>query len=222
MFSTDRDLLVLEPRLFHDISWSAQKLLDSASGGAITSGSDILTITGATLISLGITTGAVVLVGLNPATPIEVVERLSDTQLRVSRLRGAPSDPIIPPASGAALKVVVHSFSPQRRLVHDQLLRALGMEPTDPGLVDGADRPGPSDITNPAAFVLAECLGALHLIFSSAAALVGADAALWTKARSYGERFQAERVRLAAAIDLDGDGRPDAVRRPSIMRFIRD
>lgn len=219
MFATDRDLLVLEPRLFHDISWSAQKLVDSASGGVIDTAGTKLTVSSIDFAGLGVGGGSVVLLGATTPTPIEVLSRLSATELSVSRLRASTSDAAVPVTPASGQKVVVHSFRPQLSLVHAQLLRMVGIEPDD--AAPPADQPVEADITNPRAFVLAEALGALHLIFSSAAALVGSDSPLWVKATMYAERFRAERTRLQAELDLDGDGEPDAVRRPNVVQFVR-
>lgn len=212
MFATDRDLLMFEPRLFFDVSWASQKLVDSASGGSINSAGDTLTLSGGTFDSLGIGEGFVVIAG---ATPLEVVERLSATQVRISRLRASAGDALIPAASGSGLKVVIHTFRPQIAIVHRQVMRMLGIEP------GGGSSPRESDITNPSSLVPAEALGALHLIFSSAAALVGGDSTLWVKARMYEERFRRERRRVVAEIDLDGDGRADTIRRASAAQFMR-
>lgn len=222
MFTTDRDLIILEPRLFFDISWTAQKLLDSASGGSINSGGDTLTLAGAAFDALGIGAGFIALIGTNPVTPLEVVARLSATTLQVSRLRASESDALIPAASGSSLKVVIHTFRPQLGVIHSQLLRLVGIEPGSPSLSAGGGTPGEADITNPRAFALAEALGALHLIFASAAALVGMDSPLWIKAQMYRDRFRAERSRLAAEIDLNGDGEPDTTRRANVLQLTRE
>lgn len=209
MFTTDRDLLVLEPRLFLDVSWSAQMLVNAPTGGVISAGGDTLTLSGAGFDSLGIDTGFVAVAG---GVPLEVIERIGATMLRISRLRAAVGDPIIPAGAASGLKVVIHTFRPQIALVHAQVLRALGIEP---GSMHEAG------ITNSRAMNLAESLGALHMIFSSAAALVGADSPLWMKARMYAERFRAERGRIVAEIDLDGDGEADTIRRASIVHLVR-
>lgn len=215
MFCTDRDLIVLEPRLFFDVSWTAQKRLDLPTGGAINSAGDTLTVTGADVAALGIEHGFIAVVA---GTPVEVIERLNSTQLRISRLRASTNDALIPAVAGAGLKLTIHTFMPQARVVHEQLLRMIGIEP---GEASAPGRPAAPDITNPRAFALAEALGTLHLIFTSASAAVGGESLLWTKSQTYRERFAAERKRLVAEIDLDGDGEPDAVRRPSVVQFVR-
>ena len=83
------------------------------------------------------------------------------------------------------------------------------------------DSPGEPDITNPGAFARFEAFGALHLIWSSASASSGPDSPLGMLGEEYRRRFERERQRVAARIDLDGDGVPDATRRPNVLRFIR-
>ncbi len=214
MFATDRDLLALEPRLFHDIAWSAQRLLD-VTNASVNSAGTMLTIPAVDLAALGIAEGFVAVVA---GVPLEVLERTSATTLTVSRLRAVHTEPPIPAAPGSNLKATISTFRPQISLVHDQMLRTIGIEPGEPS-APGA--PAETDITNPRALILAESLGALHLIFSAAAALVSEDSPLWAKARMYRERFTLERRRLTVEIDLDADGEPDAIRRPNAIQFAR-
>lgn len=211
MFATDRDLLALEPRLFFDIAWTAQKLVD-ATGASINSAGDTLTLSGVDFESLGIEGGFVVVAG---QAPYEVVERLAPTQLRISRLRAGTHYPLIPGAPAPDVSLVISTFRPQIGIVHGQLLRTLGIEP------GSQESPKESDITNPRALALAEALGALHLVFASAAALVSFDSPLWAKARLYRERYAAERQRIAALVDLNGDGVPEVTRRPNVFQFLR-
>ncbi|MDX2116300.1 MAG: hypothetical protein SFZ24_11875 [Planctomycetota bacterium] len=217
MFATDRDLLVLEPRLFFDVSWTAQKLFESASGGAVSTPGDTLTVAGAGFDALRVGAGMIALVGTAPVTPLEVIARTGATTLSVSRLRAATSDEALPAPAGTGLRVVIHTFAPQIGLVHAQLLRLVGIDPDHPP----HDGPSASSITNPRRFALAEALGALHLIFASAAALTGESSPAWARAQMYAQRFREERSRLVAELDLDGDGLPEVTRRPNVLRVAR-
>ncbi len=214
MFATDRDLLVLEPNLFRDAAWLGQRLL--AATGSSTASS--LTITGGDFIGAGVTAGNVLLLD---GLPVEVVSVSGAATAIVSLLRPDPDDPPIAPQSVTSRPVVVFTFRPQIVLIHNQVLRMLGIEPADPPAPPFFGRPTAASITNPAALALVEALGALHLVYSAAAALSDPDSPLATRAEVYRQRFSAQRHRTAARIDLDGDGLPDATRRLNIVQFTR-
>ena len=215
MFATDRDLLAFEPTLFRDVMWISQRLVD----GMATISSSVLTMSSADAAfdAAGVTAGHVVFIN---GVSYEVLERLSSTQLRLSRPRPTADGVQIPVANiGAATAARVATFAPQLAHVHDQLLRMLGIEPGE------ASAPGPpaeADITNPEALMRAECLGALHLIFAAAGALAPADSPTNQRAEFYRMRYAQERERAAAEIDLDGDGQPDAIRSLNVRYLVRE
>lgn len=213
-FSTDRDLLVLEPNLFRDVAWSAQ-LRATASDAAIAS--TTLTSASSNFTAARVSPGMIALV--NDA-PLEIVSLDSDTALTVSRLRDDAQDDLVAPlpVSGAALRIA--TFGPQRALVHTQLLAALGL---DPAPADN-EQPGPpsaAHVVNTRDLALVESLGAMHIILASAAALVGDHSTLWTKASLYRDRFDHARRRLAAHLDLNSDGVADAQRRITVAHLTR-
>lgn len=216
MFATDRDLVTLEPGLMRDVGWSGQMLVR----GVGTIAGSVLTLSPgpeADLQAAGVGPGHVALVA---GTSYEVVEVLGPLSARVSRLRDLPGDPVRPasPVSNAA--VTVTTFSPQIRVVHEQVLRMAGIEPSAPA---GPGRPGAGAITNGPSLARLEALGALHLVFAAAAAPGGdlTPASWWSRASMYRERFAAERQRIVAEIDTDGDGSPDATRRLNMVQFVR-
>jgi len=216
MFATDRDLLALEPSLFTDIRWAAQTVLDSAPA-TLSAGGLTLTIPGVDLAQRAVQPG---MVALLDSLPVEIIAVDSPTMLTISRPRPRADDPPIPvlrtPLAVGA--VTIHTFGAQIGIVHDQLLRALGIEPgapAHPGIVTE------SAITNPRALAHVEALGALHIIFAAASALANEESLAWHKARLYRERFSHERRTVAAAIDLDADGIAEAVRRISTVQLNR-
>jgi len=209
-FATDRDLLVVEPTLFRDAAFASQTLVQT-SDASVASGT--LTSAAADFTAAGVDVGAVVMVA---GTPLEVLARLSTTQLTVSRLRESTVDAAIAPAPATAAQLTISTFLPQIRVIHDMLLRAIGVDPADPGAAVTE-----ASVTNPSAFRRAEALGALHLIFAAAAPMVRDDSPLWAKAELHRMRFASERRRLVAGIDLDGDGLPDAARRINVIQLIR-
>jgi len=212
-FAVDRDLLVLEPGLFREVSWVGQRLIrgtGDASGTALTMTSQDVLFDAA---SVG--DGHVVLIG---GAAYEVIDRVSGTVLTISRLRGAFDDAAIPVTGSTGAEVEVSTFGPQIATVHRQVLRMLGIEPDitpDPGQVSEVS------ILNRTAMARLEALGALHLVYSAASSALGSQTPLGKKSEFYRQRFSSERQRTVAMIDLDGDGRPDATRRLNVIQFLR-
>ncbi len=213
MFVNDRDLLVLEPNLVRDVGWIGQRLVKGTgdvSGTTLTMTSQDI---GFDLIEVG--AGHVVVVG---GVVYEVIARISSTQLTLSRMRAADDGATLVPSPVSGAAVEVPSFGPQRAMVHGQVLRMLGIDPDE---ATGAGVVTEASITNRKSFVLFEVLGVLHLIFAAASALAVESSPAAFKAGMYRERFGAERGRVAARIDTDGDGVADATRRPSVVQLVR-
>ena len=214
MFATDRDLLVYEPRLFLDVGWLGQRLVRVTA--AVASG--LAVATGTDFGALGVRVGSVA--SYNDAS-YEVVQVLGVGQIGLSRLRGEPTDAVIPTPNTPAATLDVVSFRPQLGVMHVQILRMLGIEPEDPR--EGALTE--SAILNPGSVTRLECLGTLHLIFAaaSAAAAPGSigGSGYAQRALMYRERFAAERGRVSVLIDVDGDGEPEATRRPGVGHLMR-
>ncbi len=211
-FVADRDLVVLEPGVFRDAAWTAQRVMSGVgdvSGTALT-----LTSGGPDFVSAGVDVGMVVLIDSAPA---EVIERVSATALTVSRVRGDADDPARPLVSAAGVKVEVFTFGAALEGVHRRVLRMLGIEPGG-GVGDALTE---SAITNPEALTRLEALGALHAIYAAASAAGPVGAAMGERAEAYRVRFSEERQRAAARVDLDGDGVPDATRRLNVIQFVR-
>lgn len=210
-FAADRDLLIIEPTLFRDVAWLGQRLLE---GVADLAGSTMtLTTYDHDLAALDIRPGAVVLAN---DVPHEITEILGPTDATISRIRADRDDPLIAPGASPPLTVEIHSFRPQLEMIHRQVLRMAGIEPSDAGADVTTD-----NITNPAALRAVESHGALHLIYSAAAALGGDDSPLASRARLHRAIFGIERQRALVELDLDGDGLPDATRRLNAIQFVR-
>ncbi|XHC25343.1 hypothetical protein ABWH91_14110 [Phycisphaerales bacterium ac7] len=82
MFATDRDLWILEPRLFDDIAFSAQARLTNQPA-TVGAGSLALNFTGIDLTALGLVPGMVI--ALDGYGRFEITEVTSATALGVSR-----------------------------------------------------------------------------------------------------------------------------------------
>lgn len=213
MFTTDADLLRMEPLLFRDLFWLGQRLTRGFA-----------TISGTTLTGLGLdvpfdqTPIGAGHVCTADGVSYEVIERTSATTLTISRLRANPADPIITPTPLSNKPMHVAAFAPQRAIAHAQLLRQFGIEPdlpTQPG------EPTADSILNPGGLVRLETLASLAIVFSAGGSLTPQVSELDARAERYAALYRREREGAAAILDLDGDGFPDAVRRARVTPLIR-
>ena len=220
MFATDRDLWILEPRIFDDIAFSAQTRLINQPC-TVASGSTQLVFTAVDLESLALTPGMVIALG--GIGRFEITQVLSATTLAVSRLRHASSAPAIPIPAPDTTKTTatILTFAPQIDLAHRALLALLGIEPGSPPESPLPGAAYATQVTNPHALVRAEALAALHLIYSAASALAPSGTLHTDRAQMYAQRAAAERMRISAHLDLDGDSLPDITRSPSTTRLRR-
>ncbi len=197
-FSSDRDLLAIEPAVFEDVPFTAQKRLQvtdaSVSGTTLTS-------TAADFVSTGVAAGSVVMIN---GIAHEVVERTDANTLEVSLPRSHTSDPGIPGGDGTGLNLIAQTFGPQAELVHDGLLRLIGVDPDNPD-ADISE----SSVLSVTLMARIEALGTLELIYSAAASLVGDNDALLMKAGEYRRRFRQACTRAIVLLDMDGDGQAD-------------
>lgn len=209
MLATDRDLLVYEPNLLRELGWASQRLVRAT--GAISGTTLTISAYDVDLAAAGVGPGHVVVID---GAPLEIVERLSATTATVSRLRADPAGPAIAPSPMSGKPASIATFSPQIALVGGQILRLLGLEPTDEARV-----------TNPDSLRRLVSLGALHLAYTAASAAGGEQgwsSRTWSRGQYYLQRFADERERAEARVDLDGDGIPDACRRLNVAQLVRD
>jgi len=210
-FSNDRDLLAYEPALFTELPLAGQQRLRatdaSVVGTTLSSGS-------ADFDAAAIAAGHVVLLF---ETPCEVLERIDAHTLTVSRLRGSEEEPAIPPGDAANAEIRIRTFAPQARLVHEDLLRTLGIDRDNP-----AETLSASSVISLATVRQVEVLGTLALAYA-AATVAGEDAPpIHAKATHYQRQFDRARRRAVVLIDTNGDGQPDLHRRPANITLTRD
>jgi hypothetical protein len=210
-FITDRDLLIQEPDLFRDAGFLAQKLITAT--GSITSGK--LTITGSDFAAVNVTVGHVVVHG---STPLEITLRNSATQVTVSMLRASIDDAVIPPPNASTAAVSVFTFAPQISAAHATVLSMLGLAAAGKGIAGEADE---TAVTNPRDLATLESAIALSLIWAAAASVAGPASNAASRADYFRMHAGRERAIAAARLDLDGDGIPDAERRPGAASFLR-
>lgn len=207
MFAADRDLLILEPLLLRDLAWTGQRPLQAVGSIA----GSTLTLASGDLIAAGVSAGQVALVG---GAALEIVQVLSAVSATVSLLRADPADPPVAPAPASDAPVSIFTFAPQIAAAHRLVLSMLGLDPdAPPGSPPGV---GAESVLNPRALVRFECLLTLGALWLAAAAQQGAASAAAQRAEAYRRRAAQERSRIAALIDLDGDGRADDTRTPGV------
>ena len=209
-FSTDRDLLVLEPNVFRDVPFVSQQRL-RVSDGAISG--TTLTSASADFAAAEVDAGSVVLVDNRP---LEVVSRNDANTLTVSLARGSMAGAALPPGDGTDLDVAMRTFAPQAALVHDTLLRLVGIDPDDPDAAIDEDA-----IVSLGLMARLEALGTLERVYSAAVAIAGDNESLLQKADQSRRAFHIALERANVLLDTDGDGHADTQRRPGLIRLVR-
>jgi hypothetical protein len=211
MFVLDRDLLAIEPNVFRDVHWLGQRL----SAGTASVAASTLTLTGldVALDAAGVAAGHVVTID---GVGYEILERLGPASATISRVRASLDDPPIPVGTITARPASIHTFAPQASMVHRQVLAMLGLAENP---VEG--ELGPSAVINPRDVARVEALGVLHAVYAAASALAAQGSPLVQRAEHYRRRFGEARRGLQVWIDIDGDGAPDAMRRPSVLQLVR-
>ncbi len=209
-FSTDRDLLAIEPAVFEDVPFAAQRRVSVVDG--VVSGTT-LTSNSADFVSAQVDAGAVLLIS---GIAHEVLTRVDANTLTVSLPRPHKTDAGIPGGDGSSLEVTVQTFSPQAELIHDGLLRLLGIDPDDPDSV--LDE---SAIISQSLMARLEALGTLEVVYSGAASLIGDNDTLLMKAGEYRRRFRQACAGARVSLDTDGDGVVDERLSLGTIRFSR-
>lgn len=212
-FATDRDLLVLEPNLFRDIGWVGQRLTRGA--GSVSGTTLTIAAPEVAFDAAGVGVGNVAVIA---GVSYEVIARLSATQATLSRLRASTDDAVIPPTAAASVECVIHTFEPQLRMAHRQILRMAGVEADDSPIA--GDRTESQVYVEPELTRL-ECLGALSIIWAGAAGLLGSTAPGQQRAEWYRERFMRERDRVRVRILPTAPGRAEEFRSLNVGSFVR-
>ncbi len=164
MFAKDRDLYVLEPGLHKDVAWVGQRRISTIGSLVGTA----LTITNGSFVDAQVSAGHVVIFD---GMALEVVSVEGATQAAVSLMRGDVSGGAVPGVNASNRVAIVYDYSPQRAMVHRQVMTMLGFDVD----ADGFDE---SVVTNPDALVRLEALGTLHLIYAGAGARGGLERSL--------------------------------------------
>ncbi|MEQ9454377.1 MAG: hypothetical protein RLN76_07275 [Phycisphaeraceae bacterium] len=206
-FSQDRDLLAYEPNVFVEVPFTAQERVSVADG--LVSG-NTLTSVEADFVTAGVEVGGVVLI---ERVAHEVLAVIDAGTLSMSAVRGREADAAIAAKAGEQLSVRVRTFAPQATLVHDLLLRLLGLSEED--------SLGEEAVVSLGAMMRLECLGTLEMVYSAAASISGHHEAVLAKAALYRERFRRACREAVIGVDLDGDGRANERRRLGLVSLVR-
>lgn len=216
-FATDRDLLVLEPNLFRDggwVGWAGQRL---SRGTATIAGSTLTATPDVAFDSASVDAGHILTIA---GASYEVTARLSGTQLTLSRVRASPADPALPPSPvPSPAEFVIQTFAPQIAMAHQQILSLAGLERAgSAAALAGAKHEG--QVLLDPDLVRLECLGALAIIWSGAAGLLGAGAPGLERAAWFHERFARERQSVRVRLS-SGSGLAEEIRSLSAARLSR-
>ena len=205
-FSNDADLLAYEPNVFVDLPFAGQRPLrvtDAAVSG--------MTVTSATGGFNDLAAGDVAVVWSSESDKTtHAVASVSDDNTLT--LATAP----VGLAATSGLSFEVRTFEPQAAEVHDELLRALGID-TD----DEEAELDESSVLSVGLMRRLEVLGTLAGVYMAAPALVGDNRTVDAKAERYGQRFVRAMGGARVLIDVDGDGRADVWRSPGVGNLQR-
>lgn len=203
-FSTDRDLLAREPKLFTDLAVLAPPRV-SVNDASVTG--TTLTSASADFIAAGVEPGSVVLLA---GTPHEVTARIDAQTLTVSLLRKSLSHAAIPGTQGTNLALVARSFEAHAALVKGALLELV--------------RTDEDAIVSLTQMAYLETLGTLERLYASAGALLdgGWRDTLLLKADGYRRDFHAALRRASVLLDEDNDGFADRRVDLANVRLIRN
>lgn len=207
---TDRDLLRIEPTAFVAAAPAATMLLTTAD--AAVAGTTLTSAT-ADFAAAGIDASHVALFDVDA---LEVVSRLSATELEVSRPRATSDDAKIAPTAASDKNLKIHTFARLIARTQAELLQALSIDGDDPQLPleEGA-------IVNPAAIAGVLALRVLQRAFAIAAALDPGDLTLAERAAMFASQARAAAAGAVVWLDLDGDGEADQARRLNVASLRR-
>ena len=199
---TDRDLLLVEPSVFTAAATASATNILTATDAAVA---------GTTLSSATSDFAAAEIdaahVAVFDGEALEIISRLSATQLDISRPRAASTDVKIAPTAGSNKTLKVNTFARLIDRTQRDLLQALGMRDDDPELPLDAD-----DVVNAADLGHVLALRVLSRAFAAAVALDPETASLADRAALYAAQADAAAASLAVLIDTDGDGIADQTR----------
>jgi hypothetical protein len=197
-FSTDSDLLAREPGVFAELPFAGQTKLRVTDANI--SGSTVTSTTGG---FNRLSAGDAVLFG---EAAFAIAAIVNNNTLTLAAI----------PSGVTGGTMYVRTFAPQARLVHQELMRVIGIDTDDPDQALGE-----SAIVSVSLMKDLEVLGTLARAYTAAITLTGGTRAVKDKAERYGRLFVRSLLGAAVLIDLDGDGYPDVTRFPGVGEMTR-
>ena len=207
----DVDLLLIEPSLFIDGVAASTNLL-TVTDGEISSGA--LSSAGADFVAAGVDARHVAVIN---GEALEILERVSQTELAVSRPRASSADDPIPPPDATSQTLTINTFARLIDQTQRDLLQGLALREDDP------DQPLDEDnVASAAALGRLIALRAIERAFSLAATFDMNDETLPARAAHYSALADESAASLAVLLDADGDGQADAVRHARVTILLRE
>ncbi len=213
-FCNDIHLLHWEPNVLRDAAFASQTLISGTGNLAGTA----FTIASGSFSAAHVAQDQVIILTGATAGSYPIVSVDSATELTLSVLYDGlfptSGDPVpSPPGTATGLTYVIRTFWPQRRIISELLLQAAGLDPADPETEQ--------KILNPGALQRACTVGTLHLIYSGLAAAATEPENLNFRADLYEQLYRRALRSATLKLDLNLDGRLDALRRLNVMDLER-
>jgi len=205
MLAQDRDVVVIEPNIYRDVIFASQRLARGTC--EIVEFSFGATESDVALDTAGILPGDVVVAG---GVAYEIMGLGGATDLSISRVREDREGPLVMPPTLGAISFHVATLRPQLRCARELLLRMAGI-PSYGETVAGSPRA--EHVTNARDLIAAQVYATLAMVYSALGAGQGNEGAMNQRAALMQRRFEYEAERTMMLVDMNGDGKPDAVRR---------
>jgi hypothetical protein len=207
----DVDLLLIEPSLFIDGAAASTNLLTvtdgEVSGTALSSAS-------ADFVAANVDVGHVAVIN---GEALEILDRVSGTQLHVSRPRVQSTDDPIPPPDSTGQTLAINTFARLIDQTQRDLFQILALREDDPDLPLDED-----EIVNVGPVGRLIALRTIERGYALASAADVDDGALAARARHYTDLADKFAMSLTVLLDLDGDGRADATRGACVTVLLRE
>jgi hypothetical protein len=214
-YCTDTDLLHWEPNIFRDAAFASQLLLAGSgnlSGMAFSVAAGLLAANHVAAGQVIVLSGAIS--GSYPVVSVDSASSLTLSIMYDGLFPDAGAGEPSPVGSASGLAFAIRTFFPQRRVVSAILNRAAGIG-------GETDAPTTARIINTEAVRRPCVLGTLQMIYNALAAAASQPSELTIRAQLYERLYRRSLGQACVEIDLDGDGKAEAVRRLGAREMVR-